>query len=135
MKKTTSERLNEIMQLKKLKQIDIINMCKNNPFGIKLNKSDLSQYVSGKFLPKQDKLTLLSYVLNVSEAWLMGYDVPMEKAKTSISDINSLKDTNNFSEKQERILKEVIIYLSIADDNGLNQLESYINFLKSQNNN
>ena len=48
-------------------------------YGIKLTKSDLSQYVSGKFEPRQEKLTILSLALSVSEAWLMGYDVSMER--------------------------------------------------------
>ena len=42
-------------------------------------KSALSQYISGAFEPKQDRIYLISKTLNVSEAWLMGYDVPMER--------------------------------------------------------
>lgn len=44
-----------------------------------MGKSDISQYVSGKVEPGQDKLTILGLALNVSEAWLMGYDVPMAR--------------------------------------------------------
>lgn len=44
----------------------------------------MSQYVSGRTEPGQDKLTILGLALNVSEAWLMGYDVPMER-KTPVS--------------------------------------------------
>ena len=77
-KVTTSQRLKEIMNERKLKQVDILELaqpyCKK--FGVKLNKNDLSQYVSGKVEPGQYKLTILGYALNVSEAWLMGYDVP-----------------------------------------------------------
>ncbi len=45
-------------------------------------KSALSQYISGCFEPKQDRIYLISKTLNVSEAWLMGYDVPMEREKS-----------------------------------------------------
>ncbi|RHV86921.1 hypothetical protein DXA97_11765 [Clostridium sp. OF09-36] len=79
MKTTTSARLKEVMQLYNLRQIDILKKaepyCKN--LGIKMGRNDLSQYVSGKVLPGQEKLTALSQALNVSETWLMGYDVPM----------------------------------------------------------
>ncbi|WP_302815126.1 LexA family protein [Ruthenibacterium lactatiformans] len=41
-------------------------------------KSAMSQYLSGAFKPKQDRTYLLAQALNVSAAWLMGYDVPSE---------------------------------------------------------
>ena len=80
---TTSERLNQLMKQRNVKQIDIINAAKPfcDKYGIKLTKSDLSQYVSGKVEPKQEKLTLLRMALNVSETWLMGYDVQMARSK------------------------------------------------------
>ena len=42
-------------------------------------KSAISQYISGAFEPKQDRIYLISQALNVDPVWLMGYDVPMEK--------------------------------------------------------
>jgi hypothetical protein len=69
------------MQERNLRQIDIIKLaeplCKE--YNLKLSKSDLSQFVSGKVEPGQWKLTILGKALGVSEAWLMGYDVPMER--------------------------------------------------------
>lgn len=43
-------------------------------------KSAMSQYISGAFKPKQARTYLLARALNVSEAWLMGYDVATESA-------------------------------------------------------
>lgn len=76
---STSERLHEIMILRNLKQVDILKLCEPicTQLSVKLNKNDLSQYVNGKVEPGQFKLTVLAKALNVSEAWLMGYDVPM----------------------------------------------------------
>lgn len=80
-KYTTSDRLHQIMDDKNLRQIDILNMtlpyCKE--YGVKMNKSDISQYVSGKVEPNQDKLAILGMALNVNEAWLMGYDAPPKR--------------------------------------------------------
>ena len=45
----------------------------------KIPKSAISQYLSAKFEAKQDRVEVLARVLNVSEAWLMGFDVPMER--------------------------------------------------------
>lgn len=81
MKVRTADRLKEIMERRDLKQIDIVRLCEpySKEYGIRMGKSDISQYVSGKVEPGQDKLTILGLALNVSEAWLMGYDVPMAR--------------------------------------------------------
>lgn len=80
-KATTAERLKYIMQQNGLRQIDILQKCKPycDKHGVRLAKNDLSQYVSGKVEPRQDKLSILGLALDVSEAWLMGYDVPMKR--------------------------------------------------------
>ena len=78
---TTAARLQQLMQERGLKQVDILEKARPvcNKYGLKLTKSDLSQYVSGKVVPGQDKLSVLGLALNVNEAWLMGYDAPMQR--------------------------------------------------------
>lgn len=87
---TTAQRLKQIMDIKQLRQVDILRAaepyCKR--FDVKLNKNDLSQYVSGKTAPGQDKLTILGLALGVSEAWLMGYDVGMERSVTPTAEMS-----------------------------------------------
>lgn len=82
----TSSRLKSLMLERNLRQVDILNAAK--PFcaqyGVKLEKNDLSQYVNGKVEPGQEKLTILGLALNVSEAWLMGYDVASSRSETAI---------------------------------------------------
>lgn len=75
---TTANRLKEIMNEQNLKQVDILKKVKPycEKYGVRLEKNDLSQYISGKVEPKQDKLSVLGEALKVNEAWLMGYDVP-----------------------------------------------------------
>lgn len=85
---TTAQRLGQIMDSRSLRQVDILRaaepFCKK--YGVRLGKNDLSQYVSGKSEPRQDKLTILGLALNVSEAWLMGFDVPIDRSITPIAD-------------------------------------------------
>ena len=85
MKMTTGKRLRQIMSDKGLKQIDILRMCQPycEKYGIKLAKNDLSQYINDKVQPGQDKLSILGMALDVSEVWLMGYDVPAEPAASA----------------------------------------------------
>jgi len=85
MKENTSTRLQRIMNERSLRQIDILYLCEPycKKYGVKLGKTDLSQYISGKVTPGQDKLSILAMALNVSEVWLMGYDLPEASAPTS----------------------------------------------------
>lgn len=85
----TSDRLKQIMKERNLKQVDILNMCQPfcEKYGIPMNKSDISQYVSGKNEPGSKKLTILGLALGLSETWLMGYDVPKEREDAIASNI------------------------------------------------
>ena len=90
MKVSTSDRLRYLMESRHLRQADILEMiepfCKR--YNVKIPRNALSQYVTGKVLPKQDKLSILSMAFNVSEAWLMGYDVPEHIETPSQSEEN-----------------------------------------------
>ena len=52
-------------------------------FFLGINKSTISQYLSKEYEPKRDRLELFAKTLNVNEAWLIGYDVPMEISSSS----------------------------------------------------
>ena len=45
----------------------------------------VSQYLSGKVVPSQRKLTVLALGLNVTEPWLMGYDVDQNEISMTLS--------------------------------------------------
>lgn len=66
------ERFQDALVIRDMKQADITRLT-----GI--NRSSISQYASGKFEPKQDKIDLISQALRVNPVWLRGYDVPMER--------------------------------------------------------
>ena len=77
MKGSVSERLKQIMAERNLKQVQILELCKPlcSIYGVKLNKNDLSQYVSGKVVPGPAKMEILAQALDVSEGWLRGYSI------------------------------------------------------------
>lgn len=50
----------------------------------KISKSSLSEYLSGKYIPRQDKVFILAKALDVDPVWLWGYDVPMEKPEEPV---------------------------------------------------
>lgn len=77
---TVADRLHEVMDTRCLRQIDILDLVR--PFceerGLVMTKSDMSFYCSGKAVPAPEKLAVLSLALNVSQAWLSGFDVDMD---------------------------------------------------------
>ena len=121
----TSKRLKEIMDTRGIKQVDILEMAKPycQKYGIRLGRNDLSQYVSGKVTPGQEKLTILGLALGVTETWLMGYDVPMERDNNE--KINSLphQDFKPISKRKYKYLGEIACGEPIFADE---QYETYI---------
>ena len=69
-KEIFAERLKEAMDRQGIKQIDLVRAAAEQ--GIKLGKSHVSQYVSGKNVPRADILRFLARTLQVEETWLEG---------------------------------------------------------------
>ena len=69
---TCAERIKKALTIKGMKQSELCRLTK-------IPKSALSQYISGAFEPKQDRIYRMAQALNVNETWLMGLDVPMER--------------------------------------------------------
>lgn len=67
-----SNRIKEAMKASHLTQSELVQRT-----GI--NKGALSSYLNGRYNPKQKSIYILAKALNVSESWLMGYDVPKER--------------------------------------------------------
>lgn len=120
MRENTSTRLKQIMREQNLKQIDILN--KSLPFqkklGIKMGKSALSQYVSGKSNPDQQKLVLLAKTLGVSEPWLMGFDV--EKKKSSLLSLITEASSQLTPPRQQKVYDFAKHELEEQQDRGQN---------------
>ena len=69
---TTEKRLRQAMDMAHKKQADLVT-------DTGLNKSTISRYCSGDAEPKANAISKLATALDVSEMWLWGYDVPMER--------------------------------------------------------
>lgn len=71
-----SERLRIALRRANMKQVDLCQIT-----GIE--KTAISSYASGRYGAKQDRINKMAEALNVNPAWLMGYDVPMEREKNT----------------------------------------------------
>lgn len=142
-RETTAKRLNKIMKDRELRQVDILTLtapyCEQ--YNVKMNKSDISQYCSGKTEPNQDKLFILGLALGVSESWLMGLDVPMERITFHSSPDESSTKFVEFSKKGKNDLEdEISENVSKLNSDGKNNLLEYSKillgnpaFIKSRN--
>ena len=66
------DRLREAMELRGFRAVDLVEATE-------IPKGTISYYLAGKTEPKADRLYLIAQALDVSEAWLLGYDVPMSR--------------------------------------------------------
>ena len=69
------DRLREAIIMRNMKAVDL---CAKTG----IPKSAISYYVAGKSEPRSERLYLLAKALDVSEAWLMGYDVDISRTET-----------------------------------------------------
>jgi transcriptional regulator with XRE-family HTH domain len=84
------QRIAKALDIRGMKQSELCRLAK-------VPKSSLSLYLSGAYEPKQNRVYDIAKVLNVDEAWLMGYDVPMEREKT-------LPDEKTLTEGEKMLL-------------------------------
>lgn len=82
---STADRIKKAMDLRNMRQADLVEKTK-------ISKGALSSYISGRYTPKQNNIYLIAKALDVNEAWLMGYDVPMERNSDYENRITVKKD-------------------------------------------
>ena len=73
-----AKRIRKALTIRNMKQAEL---CRKT----KIATSAMSEYLSGLYEPKQDKIYIMAEALDVDPVWLMGFDVPMEKEHKKIS--------------------------------------------------
>ena len=117
MKKEFKDRLKQAMEFRNVKAVDL---CERG----NIPKSAMSYYISGRSEPKDERIYILAKLLDVSEPWLLGYDVPMERETTQ-------KEHDELSALNKRIKKDPDFRRLVIQINHLNQgqLEAINNLL------
>lgn len=80
---TFSDRLKQAMTVQNMKQIDLVHKAAQS--NVKLGKSHVSQYVSGKTIPRNDILHFLADTLQVDPDWLLGDSQETSSARRTAS--------------------------------------------------
>ena len=72
-----NHRLSEALRVRGVLPVELSRMT-----GI--NKGNISKYIKGDYIPKQSKIAAIAEALRVSPAWLLGYNVPMERQEIQL---------------------------------------------------
>lgn len=118
---TISERLQFAMDKRKIKQIDLARVAD-------VNQGALSRYLKGSYEPKSATIYKLALALDVSDMWLEGYDVPLERSqkqkeidfknnlyKKIASDMDLLKTISqyyNLPEEKQKTIRDLVDQMS-----------------------
>jgi transcriptional regulator with XRE-family HTH domain len=110
-------RLQQALDRKGWKAVDLVERT-----GVP--KGAVSYYLAGKSKPKTDRLYIIAKALDVSEAWLSGYDVPMARTddqkkndqlaklvvrlRTDESFYNTVVALADLDESQHQVLSQLI---------------------------
>jgi transcriptional regulator with XRE-family HTH domain len=111
-------RLNQALEIRGMKPIELSNRTG-------LSKARISQYTNGVYEAKQKALYLIARALNVSEAWLMGYDVPMERLmyEKNAAEVELLECIQvTFGEKAVQLLEQFIELNEVGKDKAIDTL-------------
>lgn len=113
----TPERMREAMTARGKKQVDLVRET-----GI--DKGSISNYLSGRYEPKQEAIYKLAKALDVSEMWLWGYDVPQERPKEQ-------KNNDAIADIVVRLRKDEKFLLAVEKINSFDpdKLESLLHLL------
>ena len=85
---TFSERLRTALNNKNMKQSVLA-------YKLGINRSYISNYLAGKYSARPETIAKMAKILDVSEAWLNGFDVPM----------HDIPQTKN-----NEVLKEYVVF-------------------------
>ena len=104
------------MDERHLRQVDVLALVAPwaRLYNVPFYKQNLSLYLKGTVEPTQDKLILLGKAFNVSEAWLMGFDVPRERGKQRAdltvedADQQLLADMQQLDSNQKALLRSYL---------------------------
>jgi transcriptional regulator with XRE-family HTH domain len=115
------DRLSEALARKGWKAVDLIERT-----GVP--KGAVSYYLAGKSKPKTDRLYIIAQALDVSEAWLLGYDVPMART-------DDQKKNDQLAKLVARLRSDegfynTVVALSGLDENQYKGIEQLVLALK-----
>lgn len=85
--KEIKDRLAEALQIRDMTAAEL-----SRKSGV--DKGSISNYLKGKFVPKQNAIGAMASALNVSPAWLLGFDLTIDGEEPVHVDMEKLNEAN-----------------------------------------
>ena len=117
-------RIKEALQLRGMKQVELCEKA-----GV--NKGALANWISQRWQPKQEGLMKMAKALDVSEMWLAGYDVPMERPVAQIKNDELVQLI--FEIKENEDLKDLFTSICSLNDDQRTTIKSMVSELSKLN--
>lgn len=117
-------RIREALRIRNMKQVELCEKAK-------IKKSSLNNWLRQRWQPKQEPLMKMAKVLDVSEMWLAGYDVPMERPVAQIK--NDELTQLIFEIKEDEDLKNLFSSICSLSDDQRSTIKSMVNELSKVN--
>lgn len=103
------KRIKQALYLRDMKRIELSRLTN-------ISAGNITHYINGDFEPKTENIYLIAKALNVSEVWLLGYDVSIERTpyptikEDAKSSLYKLVDSLSLEECEiaARLIKSII---------------------------
>lgn len=121
---TRKNRIGEALNIRGLKQVDLVEKTG-------LTKASINNWLKQRWQPKQKALMTMARALDVSEMWLAGYDVPMERpaAQKKSDELTQLI----IEIKEDEDLKDLFVSICSLTADQRTTIKSMVNELSKVN--
>lgn len=117
-------RIREALNIRNMKQVELAEKT-----GIP--KGTINNWLNQRYQPKQKSLLKLAKALGVSEMWLAGYDVPMERPQAQIKNDELVQLICEIKEDED--LKDLFSSICSLSGDQRNTIKSMVNELSKVN--
>ena len=120
MKERQAELKDRLQQALNIREMRAADLCERTG----VPKGAVSYYLAGKSQPKADRLHLIAKALDVSEAWLLGFDVPMDR--TPAQKENDLLAKLVVKMRMDAEFRALVAQLSVLDQEDLESVKRIV---------
>lgn len=130
MEQEMKNRIAEALRIRNMKQVELAEKTG-------LSKASINSWLRHRWQPKQDALLKMAKALDVSEMWLAGYDIPMDrpaeqkKADVLTDALLSMRDDMNISYSVVRMsndedFKDLVIDITKLNNANIQRIKAYV---------
>lgn len=138
MEQEIMNRIAEALRIRNMKQVELAEKTG-------LSKASINSWLRHRWQPKQDALLKMAKALDVSEMWLAGYDVPMErpveqkKADVLTDALLSMRNDMNISYSVVRMsndedFKDLVVDITKLNNAHIQAIKAYVDQLIEEKN-